>query len=144
MEDRVRVKIPAGIEDGGTVRVAGKGDAGSMGGPAGDAYIRIQVEPHPVFRRDGRNLVCNLPIGLATAALGGQARVPTPNGSSTIQLPERTRSGQRFRLKGQGVPAGNRAQAGDLYAVIVIEPPKKLDKRSRELMEEFRERNPRP
>jgi molecular chaperone DnaJ len=143
VEDRVRIRIPAGIDDGGTVRVAAKGDAGAMGGPPGDAYIRIRVEPHPVFRRDGRNLVCDLPIGLATAALGGQVRVPTPNGSSTIQLPEGTRSGQRFRLKGQGVPAGNGSQTGDLYAVIVIEPPKKLDKRSRELMEEFRERNPR-
>jgi molecular chaperone DnaJ len=141
-EDRLTVRIPAGVEDGGTVRLPGKGDTGRGGGPPGDLYLVLRVDRHPVLRREGRNLVVDLPVGLARAALGGQVSVPTLDGPATISLPEGTRSGQRFRLKGKGVPGNGRLPAGDLHAVIQIHPPKKLDARSRELMEEFQERHP--
>jgi len=140
-QDRIKVRIPAGIDDGGVLRLAGKGDAGEPGAPAGDAYLSVQVEAHPVFRREGRNLICDVEIGLAMAALGGKLTVPTLDGESAINLPAGTPSGQKFRLKGKGVPGSGKTSAGDLFAVIQIRPPKKLDKRSRELLQEFRERN---
>ncbi len=123
------------------MRVAGKGDAGTAGGPAGNLYLKIRVKDHPLFRREGDDLVCDLPIGIADAALGSTAEVPTLDGKTTIQVPAGTRSGQRMRLAGHGVPATAGRRAGDLYAVIQIHPPAKLDRRSKELLEEFRERN---
>lgn len=142
LEDRVKVRIPSGIEDGGKVRIAGKGDAGTAGGPAGDAYLIIHVEPHPIFRREGRDLYCDLPVGFAKAALGGTVEVPTLDGKTSISIPPGTRSGQKFRLKGRGIAAPNGNPTGDLYAVIQIHPPKKLDRRSRELLEELAEIHP--
>ena len=138
-QDRVKVRIPAGVEDGGKVRIAGRGDAGPGGGPAGDAYLSVRVESHPDFRREGRDLYVDLPVGLATAALGGAVMVPTLDGEATINLPEGTKSSQRFRLRGRGTPASGKHPAGDLYAIIQIHPPKKLNKRSRELLEQLRE-----
>jgi len=140
-EEDVKVRVPVGIKDGSTVRVAGKGDAGTAGGPPGDLYLSMRVKAHPLFRREADDLVCELPIGIADAALGSVAQVPTLDGKTTIQVPAGTRSGQRMRLAGKGVPAARGRPAGDLYAVIQIHPPKKLDRRSRELLEEFRERN---
>ena len=140
-EDRVKVRIPAGIDDGATLRIAGKGDAGPGGGPPGDALLTVRVEADSRFRREGRNLVVDVPIGIATAALGGQATVPTMNGDATITIPAGTASAQRLRLKGKGVPAGGGKPAGDLFAVIQIRPPKSLDADSRALLEQFRERN---
>ena len=137
----MRVRIPAGVADGATVRVAGKGDAGRNGAPAGDVYLRLRVEADPVFRREGNELVCDVAIDLATAALGGKVSVPTPEGEATINVPASTRSGQRFRLRGKGV-RGPDGRNGDLYAVVQIHPPRKLDDRSRELLEEFRRLNP--
>ncbi len=140
-EENVKVRVPVGIKDSSTVRVAGKGDAGAAGGPTGDLYLSIRVKDHPLFRRERNDLVCELPIGIADAALGGTAEVTTLDGKTTIQLPAGTRSAQRMRLAGKGVPAGKGRPAGDLYALIQIHPPKKLDRRSKELLEEFRERN---
>jgi molecular chaperone DnaJ len=136
-QDRVKVRIPPGIDDGGKVRVPGKGDAGASGGPAGDAYLIIRVEAHPLFRREGRDVICEVPIGVTKAVLGGTLDVPTLDGRATINVPAGTRSGQRFRLKGRGVPASSGRPAGDLYALIQIHPSKKLDERSRELFEEL-------
>ncbi len=141
-EERVRVRIPPGIDDGDTVRVGGKGNAGTRGGRPGDAFLKIRVEPHPTFRREGRDLHCDVHVSLARAALGGKVEVPTLDGHATIQLPEGTPSGRRFRLRGKGVPAAGGRAAGDLYAVIQIQPPGKLDRRSRELLEEFERLNP--
>jgi molecular chaperone DnaJ len=141
-EERVKVRIPAGVEDGATVRLAGKGDAGQGGGPPGDLFLALNVDAHPQFQREGRNLICEVSVGLARAALGGTVEVPTLDGTSTITLPAGTRSGQRFRLKGKGVPAGQNVAAGDLFAVIQIHPPQSLDPRSRELLEEFQQLNP--
>ena len=143
-QERVKVRIPPGIDDGGTVRLAGRGDAGRSGGPPGDLFLVLQVEPHPVFRREGRDLLCDVPVGLARAALGGTVDVPTLDGKSRITLPAGTRSGQKFRLKGEGVPGAAGRPPGDLYAVIQIHPPRSLDARSRELLEEFGRLNPDP
>jgi DnaJ-class molecular chaperone len=136
---QLKVRIPAGIEDGGTLRLAGQG---SPGAPPGDAYLTVRVEPHPVFRRDGRDLSCDVSIGIARAALGGKVDVETLDGKATITIPPGTRSGQRLRLRGRGVPSSSGRSAGDLYAVVQIRPPKALDARSRELMEEFARLNP--
>ena len=142
--EAMKVRLPAGIEDGGTLRLAGKGQAGIHGGPAGDAFLTLRVQPHPLFRREGRNLVVDVWVGLARAALGGKSDVPTLDGHATITIPEGTRSGQKLRLKGRGVPAGNGKPAGDLFAVIQIQPPAELDERSRELLQEFESLNPVP
>jgi len=140
-QERMKVRIPAGIEDGGTMRLAGKGSPGS---PPGDAYLTVRVEPHSVFRREGRDLVCDVPVGLARAALGGTIEVATLDGKTTIQIPPGTRSGQKLRLRGRGVPAASGRSQGDLFVVIQIRPPKELDARSRELLEEFARLNPDP
>jgi DnaJ-class molecular chaperone len=140
----VRVRIPAGIEDGGTVRLPGKGAPGVEGGPDGHALLTVRVEPHPVFRRSGRDLFCDVPIGLATAALGGTIPVPVLDGEAAIRVPPGTRSGQQVRLRGRGVEGGRGRQPGDLYAVIQIHPPRHMDARSQELMQEFQRLNPAP
>ena len=132
----LKVRIPAGIEDGDTLRLAGKGEAG------GDAYLTIRVDTHPRFRREGRDLICDVEVGVARAVLGGRVKVETLNGSATVTLPAGTRSGQKLRLRGRGVPASPGKTAGNLFAVVQIQPPKVLDARSRELMEEFDRLNP--
>lgn len=142
VEERVKVRIPPGIEDGGLVRLPEKGSAGARGGAAGDAYLHVRVEPHPLFRREGDDLYCEVPVGIAKAALGGTLEVPTLDGRATIGLPPGTRSGQKLRLKGRGVPAHASRPTGDLYAVVQIVPPKRLDARSREILEEFARLNP--
>ena len=140
--EAVKVRIPPGVEDGARLRVPGRGHSGRRGGPAGDLYLEVEIEPHPLLRRDGVDLVVDIPVGIAKAALGGTVEVPTLDGHATVTVPAGTRSGQKLRLKGRGVPAGPRGPAGDLYAVIQIVPPKTLDRRSRELLEEFNKLNP--
>ena len=139
---KIRVRIPAGIEDGGKVVLSGKGDAGTHGGQAGNAYLRIRVEKDEIFTRMNRNLYCDVTLGIAEAALGCTVTVPGLSGSTTIQVPPGTRSGQKFRIRGGGLPANGQSPAGDLYAVTQIQPPARLDKRSRELLEEFASLNP--
>jgi len=140
--ERLTVRIPAGIEEGATLRLAGQGNSGPGG--AGDAYLVVHIEPHPVFRREGNDLVSEVTVSLSRAALGGSVVVRTLDGESTVTLPAGTRSGQKLRLAGKGVPAAAGRAAGDLYAVIQIQPPKKLDERSRELLLEFERLNPGP
>jgi molecular chaperone DnaJ len=137
-EERVKVRVPAGVADGATLRIPGKGDAGRAGGPPGNLLLRVSVEPHQRFRRDGNNIYCDVTVGLARAALGGTIEVPTLDGTSTIALPAGTKSGQKLRLRGKGIGGAG----GDLFAVIQIQPPKSLDARSRELLEEFQRLNP--
>ena len=139
---RVKVRIPKGSADGDTLRLVGKGNSGSHGAPAGDAFLTLRVQPDPVFRREGQNLYCEAPIGLAKAALGGKVAVRTLDGESTINIPPGTRSGQKFRLKGKGVPGARGRATGDLYALIQIHPPQELDARSRELLEELQRLHP--
>ncbi len=140
--EKVKARIPAGIDDAERVRIAGKGNDGLGGGPSGDAYVTIRVEPHPLFRREGSDLVCEVPVGVVKATLGGDVSVPTLEGHATIKIPAGTRGGQRFRLKGRGVAARAGRPAGDLYAVVQLVTPKHLDERSRELFEELARRDP--
>jgi molecular chaperone DnaJ len=141
-EERVKVRVPAGVTDGTTLRISGKGDAGRGGGPAGNLLLHIGVEPHERFRREGRNIYCDVTVGLAQSGLGGTIEVPTLDGTSKITLPAGTKSGQKLRLRGRGVVGKAGQAAGDLFAIIQIQPPRSLDARSRELLEEFQRLNP--
>lgn len=144
-QERVKTRLPAGIEDGTTLRLPGKGHAGSgKAAAAGDAFLTVRIEPHPLFRREGRDLFSDVAVGLARAALGGRIEVPTLEGTATVTLPPGTPSGRKLRLKGRGWPAAAGKPAGDLYAVVQITPPAQLDERSRELLEEFARLNPEP
>jgi DnaJ-class molecular chaperone len=140
--EKVRTRIPAGIDDGERIRIPGKGNDGIGGGPPGDAYVNIRVEPHPMFRREGDDLVCEVPVGVVKATLGGDLDVPTLEGRAVIKIPAGTRGGQRFRLKGRGVAARAGHPTGHLYAVVQIVTPRDLDARSRELFEELARLNP--
>ncbi len=135
------VDIPAGTPEGARLRIAGCGNAGRRGGPAGDFLLTVQIEPHPVYRREGFDLHCEVPITITEAALGGHVEVPTPDGAVTIEVPAGTQAGQRFRLRKRGLPrpAGGR---GDLYVQARVWVPRVTDDQSRELLREFARRNP--
>ena len=137
-ERSLSVNIPAGIEDGTRIRLAGEGEAGLRGGPSGDLYIFLSVKPHEFFQRDGADLYCKVPISMTTAALGGSFEVTTLDGSqSRVKVPEGTQNGRQFRLKGKGMPVLRQAQIGDLYIQTAVETPQSLTRRQRELLEEF-------
>jgi molecular chaperone DnaJ len=132
------VNIPAGVEDGTRIRLAGEGDAGARGGPAGDLYIFLSVGGHDFFQRDGADLHCRVPISMVAAALGGELEVPAIDGSKTrVKIPEGTQSGRRFRLQARGMPVLRTKQVGDMYVQVMVETPQKLTKRQRELLSEF-------
>jgi DnaJ-class molecular chaperone len=141
--ESITVRIPAGVDEGSRVRLAGRGEAGRGGGPTGDLYVEIHVRPHPFFRREGDTLICQLPLTLAEATLGAKVDVPTLDGTSTMTVPPGTRSGQRFRIKDKGVPRKGGGR-GPLYVDVQIVPPSGLDDESRQLLEEFSRRNPQP
>jgi len=132
------VKVPAGVDTGDRIRLAGEGEAGAQGGPAGDLYVVVNVREHDIFQRDGRDLYCEVPISFADAALGGELEVPTLDGRVKLKIPEGTQTGKLFRLRGKGVTPVRGGSAGDLMCRVVLETPVKLDKRQRELLEEFR------
>jgi molecular chaperone DnaJ len=137
-ERTLSVNIPPGVEDGTRIRLAGEGEAGLRGGPAGDLYIFLSIKPHAFFQRDGADVFCKVPIAMTTAALGGQIEVPTLEGQSTrVRIPEGTESGKQFRLKGKGMPVLRSKVSGDLYIQVEVETPKNLTRRQRELLEEF-------
>jgi len=140
--EKVKTRIPAGIDNAERIRIPGKGNDGVGGGPAGDAYVNIRVEPHPMFRREGDDLVCEVPVGVIKATLGGDLDVPTLEGRAVIKIPAGTRGGQRFRLKGRGVAARAGHPTGHLYAVVQIVTPRDLDAQSRELFEQLARLNP--
>ncbi len=135
---RLRVKIPPGARNGSKVRVAGKGEAGYGGGPLGDLYLNITVKPHPIFRREGDNLHCNVDVDLYTAVLGGEVQVPTLNGDVSLKIPPGTSSGKTFRLHGKGMPnPRSPKQRGHLLATVQVQVPQRLSARERELFEEL-------
>jgi molecular chaperone DnaJ len=137
-ERTLSVSIPAGVEDGTRIRLAGEGEAGVRGGPAGDLYIFLSIGSHPFFQREGADLHCRVPISMVTAAVGGEFEVPTIDGGQTrVKVPEGTQSGQRFRLAGKGMPVLRARQSGDMYVQIVVETPQNLTKKQRELLAEF-------
>lgn len=131
--ETVTIKIPAGIEPGKTIRLRGLGDASPGGGPPGDLLVTVQVAAHPVFVRDGLDLIAKVPITLVEAALGAKVEVPSPHGQITFSVPPGTSSGKKVRIKGQGIHAKTGEQ-GDLYAEIQIVLPKKLDSEAEELI----------
>jgi curved DNA-binding protein len=128
------VKIPAGILPGQRIRLSGQGGEGMGGGPRGDLYLAVEVEPNPVYRLTGRDLSVDLLLSPWEAVLGAEVQIPTLSGTVTLKVPQGTQSGQRLRLKGKGLP-NPKGAAGDLYAVVSIVVPKKLSARERELFE---------
>lgn len=139
-EKSLQVKIPKGVETGTRIRLSGEGQAGLRGGPAGDLYIFISVEPHPVFERDRELILCQVPLPLATAALGGEIEVPTIEGSrAKVKIPAGTQSGKQFRLRGKGMPTISGGPLGDMIVRAQVETPVNLSSRQKELLEEFAE-----
>jgi len=133
------VKVPAGVDNGDRIRLSGEGEAGENGGPPGDLYVQVHVKPHQIFERDDNNLLCQVPIGVATAALGGELEVPTLNGRVKLKIPGETQTGKMFRLKGKGVKPVRGGAVGDLLCKVVIETPVKLSAKQKELLREFDE-----
>ncbi|TWC40243.1 molecular chaperone DnaJ [Pseudomonas sp. SJZ079] len=133
------VKVPAGVDTGDRIRLSGEGEAGAMGGPAGDLYVVVNVREHAIFQRDGKHLYCEVPISFADAALGGELEVPTLDGRVKLKIPEGTQTGKLFRLRGKGVAPVRGGGAGDLMCRVAVETPVHLDRRQRELLEEFRQ-----
>jgi molecular chaperone DnaJ len=137
-ERMLSVNIPSGVEDGTRIRLAGEGEAGVRGGPAGDLYIFLSIGAHPFFQREGADLHCRVPVSMVTAALGGDFEVPTIDGGKTrVKVPEGTQSGCRFRLQGKGMPVLRARQTGDMYVQVAVETPQNLGKKQRELLAEF-------
>jgi molecular chaperone DnaJ len=137
-ERTLSVNIPPGVEDGTRIRLAGEGEAGLRGGPAGDLYIFLSLEPHEFFQRDGADLHCRVPISMVTAALGGDFEVPAIDGSKVkVKIPAGSQTGRRFRLSAKGMPVLRTKQTGDMYVQVVVETPQNLTKRQRELLAEF-------
>ncbi len=137
-ERALSVNIPRGVEDGTRIRLAGEGEAGLRGGPAGDLYIFLSIAPHTLFQRDGADLHCRVPISMITAALGGEFEVPAIDGAKTkVKVPAGTQTGRRFRLAAKGMPVLRAKQTGDMYVQVAVETPQNLTKRQRELLTEF-------
>jgi molecular chaperone DnaJ len=142
-EGRVRhtktlsVKVPAGVDEGDQIRLAGEGEAGDTGAPPGDLYVQVRLKPHPIFKRDGDDLHCEMPVSVATATLGGDVEVPTLGGLARLKIPPGTQSDKVFRLGGKGVTNVRNGHTGDLYCHTTIETPVNLTRKQRELLEEF-------
>ena len=134
---KISLKIPAGIDDGSRLRLAGKGGGGLRGGPNGDLYVLVHIRQSEIFERDGLDLGVDVPVSPILAALGGEVEVPTPNGAARLKIPPGTPNGKTFRLRGNGVPSLRSGAAGDLHARIVLEVPANLDRRQREALEAF-------
>ena len=137
-ERSLAVNVPAGVEDGTRIRLAGEGEAGMRGGPQGDLYIFIAMKPHPFFQRDGADLFFRVPISMVQAALGGDVAVRTVDGGEAkVKIPEGTQSGKQFKVKNKGMPMLRSRDVGDLYIQVTVETPQSLTKRQRELLMEF-------
>ncbi|KIC10325.1 molecular chaperone DnaJ [Leisingera sp. ANG-M1] len=134
------VNIPAGVETGTRIRLAGEGEAGLRGGPPGDLYIFVEVTQHALFERDGNNLYCRVPVSMAKASLGGSIEVPTIDGGrGRVQIPEGSQSGRQMRLRGKGMPALRGGATGDMFIELAVETPVNLTSRQKELLREFEE-----
>ncbi len=133
------VAVPAGVDDGTQIRLAGEGEAGSLGGPPGDLYLILRVQRHPFFKRRGNDILLNLDINVAQAALGAEIKVPTVDGEETLHLPPGTQPGQVFTLRGRGVPYLRKNGRGDQHVIVNVAIPKKLSREQRELFEKLAE-----
>ncbi|MGD2246175.1 MAG: molecular chaperone DnaJ [Candidatus Aminicenantes bacterium] len=138
----ISVRIPGGVNTGSKVRIAGKGNSGIGGGPSGDLFINIEVDPHPLFKREGANIYVKVPITVPEATLGAKIEVPTLYGKSTIKIPPGTKSGQKFRLKDKGAPFPKKRSHGDQFVEVSIVPPPFNDERIRELIRELEKASP--
>ena len=142
-EGRVRgtktlsVKVPAGVDEGDQIRLGGEGEAGQNGGPGGDLYVQVRLKPHDIFKRDGDDLHCEMPLSFVTAALGGELEIPTLDGRASLKIPAGSQTGQLFRLRGKGVRNVRSGQVGDLYCHAAVETPVSLTKRQKELLQEL-------
>jgi len=134
---KLSVKVPAGVDDGDRIRLSGEGEAGRNGGPPGDLYVEIRVKPHNIFRRDGADLSCEVPISFAKATLGGEVELPTLDGNVSLKIPPGTQSEKVFRLRGKGVTTVRDKRLGDLFAKVSVETPINLTEEQTALLEEF-------
>jgi molecular chaperone DnaJ len=135
------VKIPAGVDEGDRIRLSGEGESGVNGGPPGDLYVVIHLKEHGVFKRDGDDLHCEMPISFSQAALGGEIEIPTLDGSAKIKVPPETQTGQVFRLRGKGIKGVRSSYPGDLLCEVVLETPVRLTDRQKEILRELEEIN---
>lgn len=135
----LRVKVPAGIDDGQSFRVRDEGNAGSNGGPNGDLLVTVTVRKHPIFTRDGANVLCEMPITFTQAALGASIEVPTLDGKVRYTIPEGTQTGTTFRLRGKGIPYVGYKTRGDQFVTVVVETPQKLTREQKELLRKLEE-----
>ena len=133
----IQVNIPAGIDNGQTISLRGQGSAGRNGGPAGDLLITVTVRPHPLFRREGNDVLCEAPITFTQAVLGGEMEIPTIDGKVKYDIPEGTQTGTTFRLRGKGIPNLNGRGRGDQYVTVYIETPRNLSREQKEALKKF-------
>ncbi len=140
--ETVEVRIPAGVQTGTRLRVAGKGNAGTMSAPAGDLYITIRVEPHAFFHREGDNIEVRVPVSVTEAGLGAKIEVPTIDGRALLKVPPGTESGQKFRMRERGVFNSRKNARGDQIVEVVVQPPKVRDERTKEILRELAKLNP--
>jgi molecular chaperone DnaJ len=137
VERKLTVRVPAGVDDGSRIRIAGNGEAGIRGGPAGDLYVYLSIAPHPLFRRDGLETFIDVPITFPLAALGTTIEVPSLEGPLQLGIPPGTQSGTTLRLRGHGMPSVRGSQRGDHHVTVHVVVPTKLNKRQRELLEDY-------
>lgn len=131
------VKVPAGIDEGDQIRLAGEGEAGEQGGPPGDLYVQVRLKAHPIFRRKEDDLYCEMPISLASAVLGGELTIPTLDGRASIKIPAGTQTEKTFRLRKKGARNVRNGHVGDLYCKVSVETPVKLTDEQQELIRKF-------
>lgn len=136
---RLKVKIPAGVDNGSRLRVSGEGEAGAKGGQSGDLYVYLYVKPHKFFERDGTTVLCEVPVNIVQATLGAEIKVPTLDGQVTVKVPEGTQPGKVLRLKGKGIPSLRGGQRGDQLVRIKVVVPTKLNEKQKEALRSFGE-----
>ncbi len=134
---KISLKVPSGVDTGTSIRVRGKGEAGELGGPSGDLYVLIRLRPHKIFEREGSDLYCDVPLSFVTATLGGEIEVPTLEGKATMKIPPGTQTDSVFRLKGKGVPSLHGRGRGDEYVKVIVQVPKDLNEKQKEILREF-------
>ena len=135
----ISVKVPPGVDTGDRIRLTGEGEVGESGGPPGDLYVHVSVREHPIFKRDGTDLHCDVPISFVSAALGGELEVPTLDGRVKLKIPAETQSGKLFRLRGKGVRSVRSSAQGDLICQVIVETPVNLTRKQKDLLSEFAE-----
>ncbi|MFO0892926.1 MAG: DnaJ C-terminal domain-containing protein [Isosphaeraceae bacterium] len=140
-QESLVVKIPPGVDTGAKLRLKGQGEPGPKGGQRGDLTIQITVEPHPYFKRDGRDLTVEVPISIAEAVMGARIDVPSLDGMKSVTIPPGSSSGQKLRLKGKGIPASGHHPDGDLFVQLRVVVPRSVDETSKRLIQEFADRN---